>query len=451
MNTKKKGIGIRKEFLKKKEVKIIKSKDYTIRNDIVYDEPIIKCEESGATINVVDAMMGMGKSSSLINYINKSDSSKTFIYITPYLDEVDRIKSSCKNRCFYSPEIMDSSGKIGNIKKLFREKKDIVSTHALFINFDDEAIQLIKDNNYILIMDEVANVIKQLEITKQDADTLIEKYISIGEDGFIKWGVPEYTGKFEDYKKYCELGCLSMYGGKIMIWLFPIKTFKAFKEIYMLTYMFDSQLQKYYYDYHGVNYKYMYIKGNTYDTYEISETKDESNKGYNFRELIKIVDNKKLNNIGNNPYSLSSSWYTNNAGTRNMSLLKNNTYNFFMNHCNVRADELIWTTLKDYKRELSGKGYTKGFLSLNARATNKYQNTKAAAYLVNIYMNPFIKKFFSSKRISVNEDRYALSELLQWLWRTQIRKGKPITVYIPSKRMRTLLINWIEENSPKGE
>ena len=122
-----------------------------------------------------------------------------------------------------------------------------------------------------------------------------------------------------------------------------------------------------------------------------------------------------------------------------------------MNHCNVRADELIWTTLKDYKRELSGKGYTKGFLSLNARATNKYQNTKAAAYLVNIYMNPFIKKFFSSKRISVNEDRYALSELLQWLWRTQIRKGKPITVYIPSKRMRTLLINWIEENSPKGE
>lgn len=444
--------GLKRQYSAKKEVKKKEKNGEYIIKDKIYDykdTPYYK--QSGTIINIVDAIMGRGKSSSLINYINSSDENKRFLYITPYLEEVDRIKTSCINRTFYSPEITDKSGKIGDIKKLFKENKDIVSTHALFIHFDDEIVNLVRDRNYILVMDEVANVIKQLEITKEDSDTLIEKYIYVNEDGLIKWVVPDYTGVFEDYKKLCELECLSMYGGKIMIWLFPIKTFNAFKEIYMLTYMFDSQLQKYYYDYHGIEYKYMYIKGDTYETYTISDVPHESSSIYNFKNLINVIDNKKLNKIGDESYSLSNGWYEKNLKTEYIQKLKSNTYNFFKNYCDVKADELIWTTLKDYKKELSGKGYTKGFLSLNARATNKYQNTKAAAYLVNVYMNPFIKKFFVRKGIRVNEDKYALSELLQWLWRTQIRKGKPITVYIPSKRMRALLINWIEENSPKGE
>lgn len=45
----------------------------------------------------------------------------------------------------------------------------------------------------------------------------------------------------------------------------------------------------------------------------------------------------------------------------------------------------------------------------------------------------------------VDEDAYALSEMLQWIWRSSIRDGKPINIYIPSKRMRTLLMNWLEQ------
>ena len=69
------------------------------------------------------------------------------------------------------------------------------------------------------------------------------------------------------------------------------------------------------------------------------------------------------------------------------------------------------------------------------------------AYLVNKYWNPFVKSFFTSKGIAVDEDAYALSEMLQFIWRSAIRDGKPINWYVPSSRMRHLLEKWIEENS----
>ena len=106
--------------------------------------------------------------------------------------------------------------------------------------------------------------------------------------------------------------------------------------------------------------------------------------------------------------------------------------------------ELSNTRYTLVKFPLYRKGYTKGFISSNLRATNEYRDRTAIAYLVNKYINPYIKNFFLSNGIEVYEDEYAISEMLQFLWRSGIRDGKHITVYIPSKRMRNLLIDWIE-------
>jgi len=62
-------------------------------------------------------------------------------------------------------------------------------------------------------------------------------------------------------------------------------------------------------------------------------------------------------------------------------------------------------------------------------------------------LNPFIKNFFTMNNISVDEDGFALSEMLQFIWRSAIREGKDIWVYIPSIRMRNLLKQWIRNNS----
>ena len=50
------------------------------------------------TVNIVDAPCGQGKTLSAINYINNSNDDERFLYITPFLTEVERIKRECINK-----------------------------------------------------------------------------------------------------------------------------------------------------------------------------------------------------------------------------------------------------------------------------------------------------------------------------------------------------------------
>ncbi|MDE6149553.1 MAG: hypothetical protein K2F81_05595, partial [Ruminococcus sp.] len=53
-------------------------------------------------VKVCDAIMGTGKSSAAITYLNEHKDEK-FIYITPYLDEATRIKKNCPSLRFVEP------------------------------------------------------------------------------------------------------------------------------------------------------------------------------------------------------------------------------------------------------------------------------------------------------------------------------------------------------------
>jgi hypothetical protein len=130
-----------------------------------------------------------------------------------------------------------------------------------------------------------------------------------------------------------------------------------------------------------------------------------------------------------------------------MTKLKNSTSNFFKNYTKTKSNENLWTTFKNYQNLLCGKGYAKGFLSSNTRATNEYRNRIAVAYLVNKFFNPYIKNFFVQQGVKVDEDAFAISEMLQFIWRSAIREENEIWVYIPSRRMRNLLEKWIDDTS----
>ena len=53
-------------------------------------------------IKICDAIMGAGKTSAAINYMNQSDGN--FVFITPYLNECDRIIDNCAIKSFKSPK-----------------------------------------------------------------------------------------------------------------------------------------------------------------------------------------------------------------------------------------------------------------------------------------------------------------------------------------------------------
>ena len=131
-----------------------------------------------------------------------------------------------------------------------------------------------------------------------------------------------------------------------------------------------------------------------------------------------------------------------------MLTLQNNIRSFFRSHTKTPNNKILWTTFKEYKKYVKRKGFVSGFAPINSRATNEYSNKTAIAYIGNRYFKPTVKNFFTFNRIPVNQDfenKFALSELVQFVYRSAIRNGKPIDVYIPSKRMRDLFVEWLKK------
>jgi hypothetical protein len=385
--------------------------------------------------------MGSGKTTAAIRYMNESSEDVRFLYITPFLTEVERIISSCPEKNFCQPK--EKGGKLNNIKKLFEQGKNIVSTHALFQKFDNKIIKTIRSKNYVLIMDEVADVVQPIDISGKDLHMLLNNCTEVQKNGTLRWTDDEYTGVFQKYRRMCDMGAIGMYGKTALLWLLPIKAFEAFKDVYILTYMFSAQLQRYYYDYHGLKYTYMYVAGDSFESYRFSNTPEKCTIP-DYKSLIHIIKKEKINSVGDERTALSMAWYAKNSKNASMTQLKNNASNYFHNIIKAPSKQVMWTTFEDWRPEVTGKGYSKGFLACNARATNDHRDKIAVAYLVNRYFSPVVKNFFAQNKVKVEEDRYALSEMLQWIWRSAIRDGKEIWVYIPSSRMRKLLINWLE-------
>lgn len=398
-------------------------------------------------VNVVDAGCGVGKTTALINKMNQDNSEQKYLFITPYLSEVERIKKSCPTKDFASPENIGGS-KLKNVKELFRNNQNIVTTHALFRHFDEEIIEILKERNYIMVMDEVANIIEEVAITNKDLKTLEKEYVRVHpRTHMLEWTDRCYEGKFEEYKRMIMLNSIfanldNENNILSLLWLMPYQIFECFKQVFILTYMFEGQIQKGYFDYYHTGYNYLYV-----DNFQLTSEKVI----YDYSQVkknIEVVSNSKMNKVGQKNTALSKTWFEQNKNKIVMKELSNNIYNFFRWYTKTDGSERLWTTFKDCKRYLQAKGFKGGFAPINSRATNEYSKKRAVAYVSNRYFKPNLKNFFIYNGIVCSEgfeDKFALSELVQFVYRSSIRNGEHITVYIPSKRMRDLFNDWLNK------
>lgn len=391
--------------------------------------------------------MGSGKSSAAITFMNEHPEKK-FLYVTPYLPEVERIVSACPGLNIQTPTD-DQCTKLESIHQLLADGANIASTHALFRNYTAYTEELIGSGGYTLIMDEVFTVMEPLRFSPDDIDVMINSGLAkIGDDGeHVVWLDENYNGtRFADAKQKAMCNNLIRYRGKVMFWTFPVHTFTVFEDVYILTYLFDAQTQRYYYDMHNVDYTYIgteFIDG----IYRFSNSTFLPEYARTLKDKISILDDKKLNRIGDNRCALSYSWYKRAAQYKKKPLItavRNNIYNVFRNRFQSNSTQNMWTCFKPQQKLLSGGGYAKGFVVCNARATNDYADKNSLAYCVNIFLDPDIAGYFRDNGVRIEEDKYALSEMIQWIWRSAIRRGEGIEVYVPSKRMRTLLIDWLD-------
>lgn len=420
-------------------------------------------------ITVVDAPMGKGKTSWAIEYMNKLGKDpfrSKVIYITPYLDEVKRVKDSVNTIDLIEPELKYKDGKstkLTHLKDLLKVGADIISTHAMFRNVDDEIIDLLNNIGYILILDEVFQVIENIKIKKNDLKLLLssEWIVPVEENkkGLYKWNygvAPNDDTDFEYIKGYADTKNLYIFNNTALYWTFPSNVFKLFRSVYILTYLFEAQIQSYYYKLHNIEYTTMTIDCIN-GSYKLVECLDDYDLDFKnkMKKLINVYEGDlnvnylpKKNHKGKERTYLSSSWFKkrDKVSIKERVILKNNMDNYFRNICKAKADNRLWTTYKSSQDDLKGKRYSKQFLSYTTRATNQYKHIENMAFMLNLFMNPNEVNYFIGQNIKINEELLAISDMLQWIFRSSIRDDKPINIYIPSSRMRNLLNNWLNNN-----
>lgn len=413
-------------------------------------------------IYVCDAIMGSGKSSAAIQYMNEHKNDK-FIYVTPYLDEAERIKKQCRDLHFVEPSnAFEEFGhtKSGHTAALIKDGCNITTTHQSFKNYTQEMLDGIKEKKYTIFIDENLEILNPCDDYLGDIQLLIEAgYIEEQDGGEFTLTDKEYTGfKFKDIIWMLRSRSLMRTGinNGMFYWSIPKELIDSFKDVYVLTYLFEGQSMYYFFRMNNITYQNIYISKNQDGVFRFSTERTEL-PGYvsKLKDLIHILDIQRMNEVDfnckeqrENEKELSMNWFSNYQKKENVEQLqKNLTRLFNVVWSDSTSENRMWGTFSKSQHKLRGRGYSKNFLIFNSRATNKYRKCKYLAYLANIYMNVNEKLFYQSCGLDVYEDRYALSVLIQWIWRSAIRDGGEIWLYLPCIRMRRLLLSWIDDLS----
>jgi hypothetical protein len=411
-------------------------------------------------IEILDCCCGSGKTTKLIDDISKLNNDTKVIYVTPLLSECYRVSGAYPKETedgdvdYSQPEIQEFGGyiydtshklyskffqhptasnkdgsKLTGLTSLLEQGHNITTTHALFRSLTKEHLDLIKSQNYLLIIDEVLSVYTEYLELKNELPKLLEnKIMFLDTDGVtLRWNRTLCCDleRYETEINLCDSGSLLLLDNKVLLWEMSPEILSCFKQIKMATYLFDGSYMCGFLKYHGFTY--------TTETF--------GKKGKDFKSLIQIVNDDKLNKIGDRITALSSSSQVNNRTYNEQ--LKKNLVNLFNHKHKVPKEERLWCCYKGAFNSIKGFGYTKNFLAVGTKATNNYAHTSVVAFTVNLFANPIIARHLQTKGITIDENKLALGEMIQWLYRSRIRKDESIVAYIPSRRMRELLIDWL--------
>ena len=171
---------------------------------------------------------------------------------------------------------------------------------------------------------------------------------------------------------------------------------------------------------------------------------DLTQKKQQIKNLLAVYDGK-YNQCGEDRRTLSASFWASQRNTTERNQVLKNIRSFFLTFCKVHADQSMWATFKDKAGGEKNivKGFKTAFVPFNSKATNEYGNRTCLAYAVNVYDNPMVRAWFSDHGQSPDDELFALSAMIQWIWRSAIRNGQEVKLYLPSLRMRRILCTWL--------
>ena len=419
-------------------------------------------------IEVLDAIMGSGKSTGVLEWCDKSPDTP-FIYVTPLLSESEvRVVDACTVSKFTAPSTEKHNTKGEHLLEMLECGMNASISHVMYSMMKPKHLSLIKEKGYTVIMDEEVDFISPLGDGYSAGDfSYLEKInqITVQEDGRVMWIGEDSALKDTKYTKLASMCNLSMvYRSKSsndkakdgvkekLSWFvtqLPMGLLLSAKRVILLTYLFKGSVLESFLKFKGVS---------VIPFTEVKTTKVDKEK---IRGLIEFVGAKQMEQWRGE--TLSSNWYVH-ADKKDLASLSK-TIRAVGNSLGVKSGELLWCTPASLAKPKSNKsrkvapisyaagngdvvdGYASGnFLACSSRATNAYRDRTVMIHCYNRFVNLSVKKFLTEYGAEVNDDTYALSEMLQWLWRSAIREGKPIKVCILPRRMYKLLQAWLSED-----
>lgn len=404
-------------------------------------------------ITVIDAMCGAGKSTKMFEMMregNKLGVSK-YLYITPFLSEIDeRVPQELPELNFKSP-VNTGNGKMVSLASLIDKGENVASTHALFSMLTKEIVDKLIEQKYTLVIDEAINCVGLLgkEFKVSDTKALLKSGMVIVDQesrGKLIWNeedYPNHDGRYSTIRSMCRMEMLYCYVDAFVMFEYPPKLLRELENVYVLTYLFSGSDMRCWLDVNKIPYQFA-------DNEAIGLRSEAELKAVVKENLI-FLSNRNLDATSQRRTTLSHGWYDNAKAEE----IKK--YQAMLRSCVVsekaKAGEIFWTTYKDCEKKMAGDGYRKGvskdlpaFLPCNIRATNMYRNYSLCMYTINLFKNPVEVNYLASQGVKVDEDTFALSEAIQFIFRGCIRKGEPMRLLVLSKRVKKLLEDWLSES-----
>lgn len=437
-------------------------------------------------IYVADIIMGGGKTSGAITYMLQNPDKK-YIYIAPFLNEAERIANACGPLNFALPKQISeyNRSKILHIEQLVKEDRNIACSHVAFSALTRQTIELINEKRYTLICDETVDAVKVDSVYVKDMLLLEKAGMLRREDDAYKFtGDDDYIDGNSLYTDLCRLSRNNnvyfedetLPSGKkeqYFYLLLPPEIFECFETVIILTYMFESSNLKSLLDLYGCDYEYIGIErvdfGNTYILSKTGLYVPEYI--YDLKNKINIYeyDTNPIIGRGRPPKNLNKyrvkkgrlweekdfkptmTFFRHPEKYSDLyNELKNNQLSFFekvIKQFGGTKNDCMWGTYKIAASKLEGRGLRKKFVPFNSKATNEYRTKKYVSYICDLHLSPQLTRFFKKHNIGYDEKAWALSTMLQFIWRSQCRDGKEIQIYIPSFRMRNMLTSYLDDLS----
>ena len=417
-------------------------------------------------VEVLDSVMGSGKTTEVFKWID-ANPDVSYIYVSPMLTEVDtdgRIHQEVNNVKFHSPISDNVQNKTDSMNTLLSEGKSIACTHNLYLAMDNYSMDLIERGNYCVIFDEEINVMSDFKGYSVEDILWLEQegYITRDDsDGSVVWNkedelLESNKHSYSYFKNLCDKKSLyitrfdkdSSPDKKVMmISQVPVRLLECANRVIAITYMFKGSVLD----------SFLKLKG--FKTVPFTEVKVSNIKPSYYKSLITLIPpDEKTKSM-----SLSASWWLNRASGEDIKAVRN----YILRNARKYAgtpDKLSFTLPKDRAKDLNKSSKTKtvnpiGFvyhkdedgnkvhnwLAAQTRATNKYSSKTTMIHCYNRYPLLTVSSYLQEYKQPLDQDVFALSELLQWAFRGCVREGKPMVLCCASQRMYNLVDSWLND------